>query len=316
MVLCVLSYTIMNFICKFFSSELSSYQLLFFRSFPSVFICFFLMKQKGVSFLGNQKSLLILRALAGTISAIFFFEAITILPIGTSIILKNLEPFIALLLSFVFFSYKFNWVNFYTISIAVLGILIVLANSEDVSLLGIFYMSISALVGGFAIIFITKIGSRDSPLTVVFYLSVFCTLLGTYSFLDWKEINPELYIYLLLVGIFNFLAQFFLTLAFQLGDPRKVAPIKYVEILLAMLLGSTLLGESYQVYNYLGAIIFILALIINVLDFNKDGKINLKDFTYLIELDKSKFDLNNDGKINYKDLLYLFKKEEKNNSTS
>ena len=103
MILCVLSYTAMNLICKFFSNELSAYQLLFFRSFPSVFICLFLMKRKGVSFLGNKKGLLVLRAVAGMLSAIFFFEAISIIPIGTSIILKNLEPFFCLTAVFLFF---------------------------------------------------------------------------------------------------------------------------------------------------------------------------------------------------------------------
>jgi drug/metabolite transporter (DMT)-like permease len=311
MILCVLSYTAMNFICKFFSNELSAYQLLFFRSFPSVLICLFLMKRKGVSFLGNKKGLLVFRAVAGMLSAIFFFEAISIIPIGTSIILKNLEPFFALLLSFYFFGYKFNWVHFYAISIASLGIFIVLINSYGVSLLGITYMVISALVGGFAIVFITKIGHQDSPLTIVFYLSVFCSLLGSYSFFEWQKVKPDFFWYLISIGVLNFLAQFFLTMSFQLGDPRKVAPIKYIEILLAMLLGTALLGESYLAFNYLGAVIFILALVINVLDFNKDGKINSEDFQYLLEIDKSRFDLNKDGKVNFKDLLFLFKREKK-----
>ena len=100
-------------------------------------------------------------------------------------------------------------------------------------------------------------------------------------------------------------------MAFQLGDPRKVAPIKYVEILLAMLLGTALLGESYLAYNYIGALIFILALVINVIDFNKDGKINSEDFQYLLEIDKSKFDFNKDGKVDIKDLFFLFRRENK-----
>ena len=311
MILCVLSYTAMNFICKFFSDELSAYQLLFFRSFPSVLICLFLMKRKGISFMGNKKGLLAARALTGMLSAIFFFEAISIIPIGTSIILKNLELFFALLLSFYFFAYKFNWVHFYAISIASLGIFIVLINSYGVSPIGIMFMVISAFIGGFAIVFITKIGNQDSPLTVVFYLSVFCSLLGSYSFFEWQKVKPEFFLYLISIGILNFLAQYFLTMAFQLGDPRKVAPIKYVEILLAMLLGTALLGESYLAYNYIGALIFILALVINVIDFNKDGKINSEDFQYLLEIDKSKFDFNKDGKVDIKDLFFLFRREKK-----
>ena len=106
-------------------------------------------------------------------------------------------------------------------------------------------MVISAFIGGFAIVFITKIGNQDSPLTVVFYLSVFCSLLGSYSFFEWQKVKPEFFWYLISIGILNFLAQYFLTMAFQLGDPRKVAPIKYVEILLAMPLGTALLGESH-----------------------------------------------------------------------
>ena len=78
-----------------------------------------------------------------------------------------------------------------------------------------------------------------------------------------------------------------------------------------MLLGTALLGESYLAYNYIGALIFILALVINVIDFNKDGKINSEDFQYLLEIDKSKFDFNKDGKVDIKDLFFLFRREKK-----
>ena len=105
------------------------------------------------------------------------------------------------------------------------------------------------------------------------------------------------------------MAQYFLTMAFQLGDPRKVAPIKYVEILLAMLLGTALLGESYLAYNYIGALIFILALVINVIDFNKDGKINSEDFQYLLEIDKSSLILTRMERLILK--IYSFYSEEK-----
>ena len=50
---------------------------------------------------------------------------------------------------------------------------------------------------------------------------------------------------------------------------------------------------------------------INVIDFNKDGKINSEDFQYLLEIDKSKFDFNKDGKVDIKDLFFLFRREKK-----
>ena len=47
MILCVLSYTAMNFICKFFSDELSAYQLLFSDLFLRFNLSFFDEKEKG-----------------------------------------------------------------------------------------------------------------------------------------------------------------------------------------------------------------------------------------------------------------------------
>lgn len=298
----------MNLVCKVFSNDFSPYQFLLFRSLPGVFICIYLMRIKKISFWGNNKKYLLLRAFTGALSAYFFFKAIAILPIGMSIILKNLEPFFALILSFFFFKYKFNWVHFYSIVLALVGIIIVLANTESFSELGMLYMIISSIIGGFAIIYISKLSTSDSPITIIFYLSIFCSFMGAYSLFDWQSVEPHLYGYLLLVGILNFLAQLFLTLAFQIGDPRNIAPIKYVEIFLAMLIGSSLLGESYIAYNYIGAFIFVLALVVNIIDFNNDGKINLKDFDYLMSFDKNKLDLNKDGKINLKDLFFLFRK--------
>ena len=124
-------------------------------------------------------------------------------------------------------------------------------------------------------------------------MSVFCSLLGATSFFEWQKVKPIISLKILWPKV------------------SWVIWHKYVEILLAMLLGTALLGESYLAYNYIGALIFILALVINVIDFNKDGKINSEDFQYLLEIDKSKFDFNKDGKVDIKDLFFLFRRENK-----
>ena len=62
----------MNILIKYLI-DYSTFQLVFFRSLGSLIITFLILKTKNVYLWGNQKKLLIFRALSGVIAMCFFY---------------------------------------------------------------------------------------------------------------------------------------------------------------------------------------------------------------------------------------------------
>ena len=109
---------------------------------------------------------------------------------------------------------------------------------------------------------------------------------------------------LIALGMLGYIAQLYLTKAFQLGDPKKIAPFQYFEILITMIFGFLFINESYSFLTVFGALLLIFSLMITFLDVDDSGTIDIHDFTLI----KSKLDKNKDGKLDHKDLLIMLDK--------
>ena len=110
-----------------------------------------------------------------------------------------------------------------------------------------------------------RIGDNDHPVTIVHYFMFIATLVGGIgSIFFWK--TPELKELLLLIslGFFGFFGQYYMTLAFQNYKPHLVAPFKYVEVFFTFTMSIFLLEEAYDLVQILGAILIIVALLLNI----------------------------------------------------
>ena len=70
---------------------------------------------------------------------------------------------------------------------------------------------------------------------------------------------------LLLLGIFGFFGQYYMTKAFQNGEASKVAPIKYSEVIFTLSFGVYWFGEVYTLNSLFGIGLVILSLTASVL---------------------------------------------------
>lgn len=303
MILSVLSFSIVNYFIKSLSS-LSSYQILLFRSIPAILICLVSLKTQKISILGNQKKLLLTRSLVASVSVLLYYASTKYLPIGIAATVRYLAPIFAVFFAIVILKNKFQPINVITTILAFFGIALVAGYSNDVTFIGMILVLLSALSLGASFVLVTKIGSKDSPLVVVFYFSMFGLFIGgLLSIFNWNPITLELLPAIVFLGIAGFFAQFFLTKAFQIGDPRKIAPIKYFEILVTMGFGFIFFNEGYSFLSILGALILIFSLSVTFLDMDKNGTLDKEDFKLLTLA----MDVNDDGVLDFKDIVALFK---------
>lgn len=266
MLLSAVSFTIMNLFVKYLV-DFSAYQLVFFRAVGSLFFTMpFLISQK-ISMLGNQKSLLIYRGLAGVTSMGLFFMSTNYLPIGSAVSLRYLSPVFAAVFAVFFLKEKIKPIQWLFFSMAFAGVLLIKGFDVNISTFGLILILLSAFFSGFVYVLISKIGHKDHPVVIVNYFMWIATILGgLLSIFNWKK-TPEgvEWIILLSLGVFGFFGQLFMTKALQSQATNKIVSFKYVEVIFTMIAGVFWFGDIYPLLSILGTIMVITGLVLNVL---------------------------------------------------
>ncbi len=127
-------------------------------------------------------------------------------------------------------------------------------------------MLLASVLSGLVFVIISRIGKSEHPIVIVNYFMVFATVLGgVLSINNW--VNPKGYElpFLMMLGVFGYFGQVFMTKAFQTASTNIVAPIKYFEVIYTATFGVFLFGEIYTLYSFLGIFLIIGGLILNIL---------------------------------------------------
>jgi drug/metabolite transporter (DMT)-like permease len=265
MIISALAFTFLNVFVKLLD-RFDVPQIIFFRSFGSlIFTSAFLIRQK-ISPLGNKKTLLVLRALAGLLSMGLFFAALKYLQMGSAVSLRYISPIFAMLFALIFLKEKVKRIQWVFILIAFSGVLLMKGFNDAMSTIGLLLILGSALLSGLVFILIRKIGDSDHPVVVVHYFMLISAIVsGIFSITYWKSPIGIEWLFLICLGLFGYLGQLYMTKAFQSGQMNLLAPLKYLEVLFTMALGLIWLNETYSLWSLIGILLVLLGLTLNTL---------------------------------------------------
>ena len=84
------------------------------------------------------------------------------------------------------------------------------------------------------------------------------------TFFNW--VVPQGYEWglLLSLGVFGFFGQLYMTKAYQIASIGTVAPMKYLESVLALLVGWVWFGETYTFLALLGLVLIVGGMLLNI----------------------------------------------------
>jgi len=66
------------------------------------------------------------------------------------------------------------------------------------------------------------------------------------------------------LGILGLIGQVFMTKAFQTEETSVLAPFKYMELVYALIMGFFFFGETYSLLPFLGILLIIFGMVMNV----------------------------------------------------
>ena len=254
----------MNALVKF-HQDFSSFQVVFFRALGTWVICMILMIRKGIHPLGNQRKLLFLRGMLGVASITLFFTAVQEIALGSAVSLRYISPVFASLFAIWVLKEKVRprqWIFF---MMAFSGVLVLKGFDTSINPKGFLMILASAFFMGWVYVVIRMIGERDHPLVVINYFMFLAMVIGgTFSIPRWVQPIGWDWFSLLSMGIFGYFGQRFMTEAFQLVPTNTIAPMKYLEVIYALLVGLIFFKEAYSVFMLLGISMIIGGMILNL----------------------------------------------------
>ncbi len=264
MLLSALVFAVMNGIVKYLDG-FSAYEKVFFRSLGTLVFTTPYLLLKKISLLGNKRTLLIGRGLAGAVSLTLFFLSLKYLPVGTAVTLRYLSPIFAAIFAVIWLKEKikpWQWIFFL---LALLGVFVLNSFDGGTSAVGLVLVLTSSLFMGLVFVLIAKIGKQDHPMVIINYFMITGTVLGGLLMLsDWKTPVGNEWILLFGLGVVGFIGQLFMTRAFQIAATNQVAPLKYLEVIFTVLIGSIWFLEIYTIWSVIGILMIITGLVLNI----------------------------------------------------
>jgi len=251
----VLSFSAMAIAARQLLRHTGTFEVLFFRTAVALLIIMALAWRSGFAALWTRRIGLHawrnLVHLGGQASWVF---AIGALPLATVFAIEFTSPIWTAVLAVLFLRERMNAGRVVMLVLGLAGVLVILRPG-----LGAFQPAALVMLAGslfFAIQFILtkKLTATESPLAVLFWMSVIQTPFCLAAALPtWRMPPGEDLPWILLIGTGSFTAHYCMTRAMKLADAMVVVPVDYFRLPLIAVVGAAFYGEPFDPLVFLGA---------------------------------------------------------------
>lgn len=266
MLLATLCLSLMQALIKSLT-ELHTFEIFFFRGLGTSILCFIYLQYYRIPILGlsSRYKWLLARALVGVFATCIFYFTLKWMPFGAAVSLKYLSPIFGAAFAILLLKEKVNLMQWLCFLLALGGVVLLKGFDNRIDTVSLALAFVAAMIGGLAFIFIRKIGKAEHPVVIVNYYMFFSALImGLLTIPVWRLPSWEEGVLLLLIGLSGFLGQLFMTQAMQLEAVNRVAPMKYLELIYALLIGLFWFGENYTFWSFVGILLILLGMLLNV----------------------------------------------------
>jgi drug/metabolite transporter (DMT)-like permease len=238
-----LFFTAMNTLVKYLG-RIPSHEIVFFRALVTLVAGYLLLRRAGLSPLGHNRPLLLLRGAFGTVALVLYFWTVQVMPLSSAVTIQYLSPLFTVLLGGVLLGERATARQWLFFALAFAGVPLVKGFDARVTLLELAAGVASALFSGLAYTVIRRLRTSDHPLVVVFYFPlVTVPVVGAYTALHWVTPTPLEALLMLAVGLCTTAFQILITRAYQAGTAASVSIYNYLGTVFAVAIGYGLFDE-------------------------------------------------------------------------
>ena len=271
MLLSALSFSIMQVFVKMSSTEVGTFEQVFFRNLVSMIIAGITVYREKLDLIPEiKKGGLTLwgRSFFGFLGIVLFFYATGHARQADVAMLNRASPVFVTLFAGPILKEKISKVQVCAIGLCLVGAYISMQPSFDSNPLPLFSALGAAMVAGLAYTLLSYT-KRFTSAPVIFHFSLFSTVCAGLLMIP-SFVVPSLKVMgmLLMVGLFAAGGQYLLTYAYQQAPASEVSIYQYSGVVFTALLSYLIFGETLTLTSIVGAIV-ILAAIFWVFEYSK-----------------------------------------------
>lgn len=244
------------------SGDLPSIQKTFFRNLVSCIIAFSLILKYKESAFGSKENrkILILRSIFGTLGIILNFYAIDRLVLSDANMLNKLSPFFVIIFSAIFLKEKIKSNQAVAVIIAFIGALFIIKPTLNFAIIPYVAGILGAIFAAAAYTCLRVLGGKEKFYTVVFFFSLFSTVsIFPFAIMAYKSMTIIQFVYLVLGGVFASIGQFGVTLAYKYAPAKEISIFDYSNIIFSAIISILVFNVIPDKYSFIGYIIIFSA---------------------------------------------------------
>lgn len=250
-------FALMNIGVKYLA-DIPAHEVVFFRAFVSLIVCYFLIRKKGLNPWGNNKPVLLLRGLAGTAALTMYFYTLQNMPLASAVTIQYLSPIFTIIIAGFLVKESTRPIQWLFFVASFAGVVMIKGFDPRVTPSDLIIGVAAAVCSGFAYNFIRKLKDQDHPLVVVFYFPlVTVPLIGVYTATHWVTPSALEWLVLILIGLVVTVAQIFMTKGYQLERASNVSNFNYLGVVFALGFGFLLFNELIEPLGLAGIFLII-----------------------------------------------------------
>ncbi len=241
-----------------FIPQIPSHEVVVARSFVSLIITWFALKNARISPWGQNRPMLVFRGAAGTGALILYFYTLQKMPLATAVTVQYLHPIITVILASFFLRERATIGQWFCFAASFVGVVMVRGFDTSIEPLDLALGVASALLSAVAYNLIRALRNEDHALVVMFYLPLisFITVVP-WTFFHFVMPQGHEWFILIGIGVFTQAAQYFMTRAYQLDTAANISNLNYLGILYATGIGFLLFDETPLFLSVLGIVTIV-----------------------------------------------------------
>ncbi|HTS52366.1 MAG TPA: DMT family transporter [Burkholderiales bacterium] len=260
------SFTAMAIAGRQLSAELTTFQILFFRSFVGLVVVMVLLRRSGWAPVKTRVfGMHLLRNVAHFGGQYGWFYGIALIPLTEVFAIEFTIPIWTAILATLFLGERMNRVRVAAVALGFVGILVILRPGMAVVSAPALAVLGGALCYAVSHIFTKRLSGTETPLTILFYMTLIQLPLGLAPALPhWVWPSAALWPWVGVVAVTALSAHYCLTRAFRLADATVVIPMDFLRLPLIAVVGFLFYGEPLNIWVFVGALIVFAATWLNL----------------------------------------------------
>ena len=255
-----LTLVVMGMAVKVLGTRIPTVEILFFRSAIGFLVVLPMFWRNPLAPLRTGRPVLhFVRGSIGTLGNLLFFWTLTHMLLADAMALQFSRPLFMIPLAVAMLGETVGWHRALVTVVGFIGILVYSRPFTAGFDPGVFVGAAGALTGSLVIITIKRL-AKTEPIPVIMFYYAFWAAVLTFPLAVWDWVTPTWWFelpLLVMVGILGMSGQWMITQGFTMGDASALAPLDYLRIVYAAILGYIVLGELPGVWSYAGMALIV-----------------------------------------------------------